>query len=327
MCGIVGYISKEKKVAPILLEAVKKLEYRGYDSVGIATLVDGQINIKKGNGQIADVDKRLDFAKMDGNIGIAHVRWATHGEPSKANAHPHTDCDNEIAIVHNGIIHNYVELKEELIANGHQFRSETDSEVIPHLIEKFVDEGKDLQGALIETIKLLKGSYAIGAISKSNPEEIVAVRKESPLVVGIGNYGNFIASDVPAFLEYTKEVIFPEDNEIVTITTDGVKITDLNGNILEKEVTTVDWDEEAAQKGDYPHFMIKEINEQPNAISDTLTIKNDVENVITDIGEINRICFVACGTSYHAALTGKYLFERFAHIPTDVILASEFPYF
>jgi glucosamine--fructose-6-phosphate aminotransferase (isomerizing) len=326
MCGIVGYINNTKKAAPILLEAVKKLEYRGYDSVGIATLNKKEISIKKGKGQIAEVDGSIHLDELEGNLGIAHVRWATHGIPNTTNSHPHTDCHNNIAIVHNGIIENYSELKDILIGEGHSFKSKTDSEVIAHLLERYVDAGMNLESAMKETITHIKGSYAIGAISRSNPNQIVAVGRKSPLVVGVGENENFIASDVPAFLKHTKKVIFPDDDEIVILDGNNVTIKDLNGNIKDKEVQIIEWSEEMAEKDGYAHFMLKEIHEQERVVEDTLTVREDIEEIVSKLDKIKRICFIACGTSYHAALTGKYLFEHYAHIPTDVILASEFKY-
>ncbi|MDR2545615.1 MAG: glutamine--fructose-6-phosphate transaminase (isomerizing) [Methanobrevibacter sp.] len=327
MCGIVGYISKDEKASSILLDAVKKLEYRGYDSVGIATINNGKIELRKDSGKIDEVDREIHFVDMAGSAGVAHVRWATHGHPNKTNSHPHTDNNNTIAIVHNGIIENHEELKKELIEEGHIFKSKTDSEVIAHLIEKFISEGFNFQNAVLETFKLIKGSNAIGAISVNSPNELIAIRHESPLVVGLGKNGNFIASDVPAFLKHTKRVIFPEDNELVIMNSDNVTIKDLNGNILNKKVETIDWDEEMAQKEGYDHFMLKEINEQSVVVSDTLAGGKDIENIVSELGNIKRICFVACGTSYHGALTGKYIFESFLNIPTDVIYSSEFKYF
>ncbi|GAA5818563.1 MAG: glutamine--fructose-6-phosphate transaminase [Methanobrevibacter sp. CfCl-M3] len=327
MCGIVGYISKDEKASSILLDAVKKLEYRGYDSVGMATINNGKIELRKDSGKINEVDKEVRFVDMAGPVGVAHVRWATHGHPNKINSHPHINNDNTIAIVHNGIIENHEELKKELIEEGHIFKSKTDSEVIAHLIEKFISEGFNFQDSVLETFKLIKGSNAIGAISVNFPNELIAIRYESPLVAGLGKNGNFIASDVPAFLKHTKRVIFPEDNELVIMNSDNVTIKDLNGNILNKKVETIDWNEEMAQKEGYDHFMLKEINEQSVVASDTLAGGKDIENIASELGNIKRICFVACGTSYHGALTGKYIFESFLNIPTDVIYSSEFKYF
>ncbi|MFB2623661.1 glutamine--fructose-6-phosphate transaminase (isomerizing) [Methanothermobacter marburgensis] len=324
MCGIVACILKDDRAAPVLLECVRRLEYRGYDSVGIAT-ADPMINIKKDRGKIDEVDSELDLADLPGSMGIAHVRWATHGLPTAENAHPHTDCTGEIAVVHNGIIENYLEVKEELESEGHVFRSETDTEVIPHLIEKYMDEGMDLEAATATALSKLKGAYAIAAISSREPGRVVGARKESPLIVGVGDGEFFLASDVPAILNHTKNIIYLDDGEMVIIDGD-VRIRDLDGNTVRKEVHVIDWTADMAEKAGYDHFMIKEIHEEPGAVRDTLTEMDDVMRVVKEIGEVERVCFVACGTSYHASLVGKYLFESILGIPTDVILASEFRY-
>ncbi|MCF0226685.1 MAG: glutamine--fructose-6-phosphate transaminase (isomerizing) [Methanobrevibacter sp.] len=326
MCGIVGCILKNnEKAAPVLLDCIKKLEYRGYDSVGIATVSD-KINIKKDAGQINKVNLELDLADMPGNYGIAHVRWATHGDPNKANSHPQVDNTGKIAVVHNGIIENYEVIKKELESQGHVFKSDTDTEVIPHLIEKYMDQGMDLEHALIETIGTIHGAYAIAVISLDEPNKILATRKDSPLIVGVGEDQYFVASDSPAILEYTRNIIYPERDEIVILEPEGVTIKDKQGNILEKEIEVIEWTPKMAQKEGYDYFMIKEINEQATAVKNTLTEKENIEKIVEDLDDINRICFVACGTSYHASLTGKYLIESLAGIPVDVILASEFKY-
>ncbi|MDI9615647.1 glutamine--fructose-6-phosphate transaminase (isomerizing) [Methanothermobacter sp.] len=324
MCGIVACILKDNRAAPVLLECVRRLEYRGYDSVGIAT-ADPMINIKKDRGKIDEVDSELDLADLPGSMGIAHVRWATHGLPTAENAHPHTDCTGEIAVVHNGIIENYLEVKEELESEGHVFRSETDTEVIPHLIEKYMDEGMDLEAATATALSKLKGAYAIAAISSREPGRVVGARKESPLIVGVGDGEFFLASDVPAILNHTKNIIYLDDGEMVIIDGD-LRIRDPDGNTVRKEVHVIDWTADMAEKAGYDHFMIKEIHEEPGAVRDTLTEMDDVMRVVKEIGEVERVCFVACGTSYHASLVGKYLFESILGIPTDVILASEFRY-
>lgn len=326
MCGIVGCILKDgEKASPILLDSIYKLEYRGYDSVGLATIFDDNLFIKKGKGKLSELNDEH-FNEMEGNIGIAHVRWATHGIPSSENAHPHTDCDGKIAVVHNGIIENYSELKKKLEEEGHVFNSKTDTEVIPHLLEKYTKQGMDLESALKEVSKLLQGSYAIVAISVTEPNKIVAYRKKSPLIVGNGKNEFFLASDVPAILKYTNEFLFIEDDEIVILSHKGATIKDINGNILDREVTIIDWDESMAEKSGYDHFMLKEINEGPDSVRNTLTEMDNIKKVVGELGEINRVCFLACGTSYHAALTGKYLLESQAGIATEVVLASEFPF-
>ena len=326
MCGIVGCVLRDKKAAPILLDCISKLEYRGYDSVGIAT-EDNKIYVKKDKGKIIDVNTNLDLGDMEGQCGIAHVRWATHGDPNRVNAHPHTDEDGTIAVVHNGIIENYAELKEELIMEGHTFKSDTDTEVIPHLLRKFMDEGSNLEEAMVKTIDKMVGAYAIAAISIDEPNKVVATRKDSPLIVGVGKNEFFVASDSPAILKYTNNIIYPVEGEIVTLTMDGVTVKDTEGNILDKEIETINWTPEMAEKEGYDYFMIKEINEESSAVKNTLTEKDNIKTIVDEIkDDINRIVFVACGTSYHASLTGKYLIETLANIPTDVILASEFKY-
>ena len=327
MCGIVGCILKdEEDVAPILFDCISKLEYRGYDSIGLATFDEGKIYIKKDKGKIEEVNKKLDLTDMPGKFGIAHVRWATHGDPSKLNAHPHVDEDTSIAVVHNGIIENYLEIKEKLTLEGHVFKSDTDTEVIPHLIQKFMAEKFDLEHAVRKTIDVIEGAYAIAAISKNEPDKIVATRKDSPLIVGIGDDGYFLASDSPAILKYARDIIYPEKGEIVILDKEGVVVHDEFDNVVNKEIDTINWTPEMAEKEGYDHFMIKEINEQATAVRNTLTQKDNIQEIIDDVGDIQRICFVACGTSYHASLTGKYLIESLAGIPTDVILASEFKY-
>lgn len=327
MCGIVGCVLKEKKAAPILLDSISKLEYRGYDSVGIATAVDRKINLKKDAGKIKEVDKKLDLKDMEGSFGIAHVRWATHGDPNKTNSHPHLNMDRTIAVVHNGIIENSAEIKEELIGEGYKFKSETDTEVIPHLLDKYMKTGLDLENALRKVLDVIHGSYAIAAICVDEPGRVVATRKDSPLIVGIGKDEYFVASDYPAILKYARDIIFPEQGEIVVLNPDGVTVKDEYDNIINKEVTTINWSPEMAEKGGYDHFMIKEINEQDTAIQNTLTQKENVREIVDELkDDINRVVFVACGTSYHASLIGKYLIEPLAGIPTEVLLASEFKY-
>lgn len=327
MCGIVGCILKnDDDVAPILFDCISKLEYRGYDSIGLATYDENKIHIKKDKGKIEEVDNKLNLSDMPGSFGIAHVRWATHGDPSKLNSHPHIDEALDVAIVHNGIIENYLEIKEQLISEGHVFKSDTDTEVVPHLIEKYMKEGFDLEHAVRKTIGVINGAYAIAAISTNEPDKIVATRKDSPLIVGIGEDGYYLASDSPAILKYARDIIYPEMGEIVVLDRTGVVVHDEFDNVVNKEVETINWTPEMAEKEGYDHFMIKEINEQATAVKNTLTQKEHIQEIIDDIDDIQRICFVACGTSYHASLTGKYLIESLAGIPTDVILASEFKY-
>ncbi len=324
MCGIVACIINDE-AAPVLLECVRRLEYRGYDSVGIATL-SGDIYIKKGEGKIDDVQKRLDLTDIPGNMGIAHVRWATHGLPTGINAHPQTDCKKRIAVVHNGIIENYKELKAKLEDEGHIFASETDTEVLSHLIEKYMEMGNGLEVATRLATKDIKGSYAIAVISADEPDKIIGVRKESPLIVGVGENESFIASDVPAILEHTKNVIYLNDNEMVILRPDGVVIKDMDGNILDNKVNIIEWSSDMAEKGGFKHFMLKEIHEQPDVVKNTLMEFSEIEKVVAKFSKFKRICFVACGTSFHASLVGKYLFETLLGIPTDVLLSSEFSF-
>ena len=325
MCGIVGCVL-DKKVAPTLLKAIKTLEYRGYDSVGLSTVTD-KINIKKGKGKIQNVDEKLTLADMDGNIGIAHVRWATHGNPTTKNAHPHNDCNNEISIVHNGIIGNYKDLKQDLINEGHVFKSDTDTEVISHLIEKYMAKYENLLEAVQKTVKELKGSYALAVISSKEPDKIVGARNESPLIVGVSEHGNFLASDPTAILKETKKVIYLDNQELIVLTKDDVKIMDYDLNPIEKKIETITWTAEMAEKGGYDHFMLKEIHEEPMVIKDSLSEASKIKSIVRKFKNFNRICFVACGTSYHASLVGEYLIESLIGKPTDVILASEFDYF
>ena len=322
MCGIVACIINDE-AAPVLLECVRRLEYRGYDSVGLATL-SGDIYIKKGEGKIDDVQKRLDLTDIPGNMGIAHVRWATHGLPTGINAHPQTDCKKRIAVVHNGIIENYKELKANLEDEGHIFASETDTEVLSHLIEKYMEMGNGLEVATRLATKDIKGSYAIAVISADEPNKIIGVRKESPLIVGVGEKESFIASDVPAILKHTKNVIYLNDNEMVILRHDGVVIKDMDGNILDNKVNIINWSSDMAEKGGFKHFMLKEIHEQPDVVKNTLMEFSEIEKVVGKFSKFKRICFVACGTSFHASLVGKYLFETLLGIPTDVLLSSEF---
>ncbi len=333
MCGIVGYIGP-KSVVPILIDGLKKLEYRGYDSAGIAVIEDGKVLVEKSVGRLTKLEEKLDAYMPEAHIGIGHTRWATHGRPSDANSHPHTDCSGEIAVVHNGIIENYLELREELEAQGHVFKSETDTEVLPHLVESFYKG--DLVDAVRQVIGKVEGSYAMVALCKNEPGKLVAARKDSPLVVGLGKDEYFLASDIPATLAYTRDNYILNDGEIAILTKDGVQITDVVGNVVEKEVFHVQWDAVAAEKGGYPHFMLKEIYEQPKAIRETFSgrISADNKEVVLkelgmteeDIKSLRHVFIVACGTAYHAGMVGKYIIEDLARIPVTVDIASEFRY-
>ncbi len=314
MCGIVGYIGF-RSAREVLLKSLKRLEYRGYDSAGVAIVNDG-LNVVKRKGYIDNL--KVDF---DGTLGIAHTRWATHGVPSDRNAHPFVDCHGEIAVVHNGIIENFMELREELIAKGHGFTSETDSEVVAHLIEEYYDGS--LKDAFFKAVSRLKGSFAIAAIHK-NERKIMAVKNESPLVIGIGDHENFIASDIPAFLDYTNRVIILKDGEVCEISDDYVRVYDMEGREIRKDVQRIEWTVEDAEKGGYEHFMLKEIYEQPRAVDNTLRAL--LARVEHPWGDFRRVAIVACGTSYHAGLTAKYVIEELLHIPVEVYYASEYRY-
>lgn len=333
MCGIVGYIGS-KDATPILIEGLRRLEYRGYDSAGVAVYNEGRVQVKKYKGRLDVLEGRLRENPILGNLGIGHTRWATHGEPSDVNSHPQTSSGGDIAIVHNGIIENFMPLREWLCYEGYEFRSDTDTEVVAHLIDHFY-EG-DLVKAVIECMKRLKGSFALGIISSDEPDKLVAVRKDSPLIVGIGSGENFIASDIPAILNHTKRVYLLNDMEIAVLSREGVKILDHNGAPVQKEVFEVTWDVAAAEKGGYPHFMLKEMFEQPTALRQTLKSRLISENddIILDMIRINKedldrvdkINIVACGTAYHAGVVGKHLIERLARIPVETDIASEFRY-
>lgn len=327
MCGIVGCILKDNEnIAPILFNCISNLEYRGYDSIGLATYHDNNINVKKAKGNIEQVNGKLNFKEMEGQYGIAHTRWASTGNPTDENAHPHLDEIGSVAIVHNGTLENYVELKNELIKENHHFKSSTDSEVIAHLIKTFMDDGYNLEESLKKTCQKIKGSYAIVAISKDEPGKIVATCKDSPLIAAYCDEGYFVASDIPAVLEYARNIIRPKEGEIITLDKKGIIIHDRNGNEIPWKSQYIKWTPEMAQKEGNKHFMIKEIKEQPQVVKNTLSQKDEMEKIVSDIGDIKRISFVACGTSYHASITGKYLIESLAGIPCDVVLASEFKY-
>ncbi|MCD6547696.1 MAG: glutamine--fructose-6-phosphate transaminase (isomerizing) [Nanoarchaeota archaeon] len=320
MCGIIGYIGTKNAVS-LVLSGLKKLEYRGYDSAGIAT-ISNKLVVKKDVGKIDEVFSKIDVSNIKSNIAIGHTRWATHGKVTKENAHPHTDCKNEIAIVHNGIIENFKELKEELIKKGHVFKSETDSEVIAHLIEEEM-KNKDFVNAFFECLKKLKGSYAIVAIYEKE-KKMVAARKESPLVVGVANHGFFISSDVPSFIDETKKVIYLYDGDVVVIN-NGLKIYN-NGVEVKREIDSVEWDAEQAKKGVFKHFMLKEITEQANVIKKAIAQDDDIiKEIVDSMKNAEGIYFVGCGTAYHACLEGSYIFSKVAKLHVNVCYAHEFP--
>ena len=336
MCGIIGYVG-EKQAQPILLNGLKRLEYRGYDSSGMALIHPGKktIPLRKTPGKISALEHLLVKRPLVGSCGIGHSRWATHGVPNQANAHPHLDCKSEIAVVHNGIIENYALLKAALIKQGHRFLSQTDTEVIVHLIEKFY-KGSNLEEAVRKTVSMLEGSFAIGVISSKEPDKLIGARLGSPLIVGLGKTENFLASDVPAVLDYTKDVIFLGENELAILTKEGCRVTDFTGKVITKGSTRVNWDIAQAQKQGYKHFMLKEINEQPEVIENFIKsrIKKPSGEIFFEeqkISEarlrgIKNIAIVACGTAYHAGFVGKYVLESLCGIPTAIEVSSEFRY-
>lgn len=332
MCGIVGYIGSEQ-AAPILLDGLEKLEYRGYDSAGIAVYNGTDIDVIKSKGRLKVLSEMThDGATMPGTLGIGHTRWATHGEPSDVNAHPHLNKDESIVVVHNGIIENYLKLKKKLSAKGYEFISDTDTEVIAHMLDYYYDG--DPLGTVAKVMHRMEGSYALGIIFKDHADQLYAVRKDSPLIVGKTKDGNIIASDVPAVLKYTRDVFFIENEEIVQMTTDSMKFFTVDKEPIEKDITRIEWDVNAAEKGGYEHFMLKEMYEQPKAITDTFSPRiKDGKIVIDELGmtdediqAIQKIMIVACGSAYHTGVTSKYIFEGLARIPVEVDLASEFRY-
>ena len=332
MCGIIGYVGNDQQAVEVILDGLSKLEYRGYDSAGLAVVEEGRIFIDKKSGKLSNLKESLKEKVHLANIGIGHTRWATHGVPSDVNSHPHCSCDGKVAIVHNGIIENYSALKSELIEKGYKFISDTDSEVIAQLFSYFYN------GDLLETIKKvknrLKGSYALGIIHEAEPEKIVCTRKESPLIIGIGKNSNFIASDVPAILKYTRDVIFLENDEIAILEREKVRVYDKNLNSIEKSINKIQWDMEQASKNGYPHFMLKEIEEQPEVVNKTLEFytKEDGKEKLTDLFEkidfskVQEIDIIACGTAYYAGLQGANYLKKIANFKSNVEIASEYRY-
>ncbi len=332
MCGIIGYTGKRNAVA-VVLEGLKRLEYRGYDSAGVAFFSQKGIDVIRCKGKIRDLASIVETAEVASNTAIGHTRWATHGKPSEENAHPHRS--GGIIIVHNGIIENYLELKKKLTAKGYKFLSETDTEVLCHLIASYAGE-RPIEEAVRMALREVKGAYALAVINENEPGKIVGVRKDSPLVVGLGDGEYFLASDVPAFLPYSRDVMFLDEEEMVVLTADGVVVTTLEGRQVQKEVKSVTWSPSMAEKGGYRHFMLKEIFEQPRAVGDTIRSRFSAETGTVNLDEfglspniiedINKIFIVACGTSWHAALMGKYMIEDLAKVPVEVDIASEFRY-
>ena len=328
MCGIFGCILKEGTAAPLIHASLKSLEYRGYDSVGIATINKNKISLKKDQGKIDEVHRIINLDDLPGKIGIGHTRWATHGAPLKINAHPHLDCTGQIAVVHNGIIENFSELKLELENLGHRFVSKTDTEVIPHLIEETLkkDPSLSLADAVLETVKALEGSYAIAVISTREPDKIICARNESPLVLGVSKDGVYCASDIPAFLPVTNKAVMINDGELIVLSSAGYDIKKIrDSSTVSRKPEIIDWTPEMAVKQGYPHFMIKEIHEQPATLRNTLRMQEHYLDLIaTFLDRANEVFLVACGTSYHACLAASYMFSKLAFLPTYPVYASEF---
>ncbi|HEX2226575.1 MAG TPA: glutamine--fructose-6-phosphate transaminase (isomerizing), partial [Candidatus Binatia bacterium] len=333
MCGIVGYIGSQD-AAPLILESLRKLEYRGYDSAGIAVVTNGHIEVRRCEGKLKNLEALLQREPMQGTVGIGHTRWATHGRPSETNAHPHRA--GEIVVVHNGIIENYLELKAQLIARGTKFSSETDTEIVAHLVGEKVAAGMDFFDAVQESLKEIRGSYALLFLNQKDPGRLIVAKNSTPIVIGWGEGETFIASDIPALLEHTRKVTFLEDGEVAEVSIGSFRLLDERGNTIDRPIREITWDAVAAQKGGYRHFMLKEIHDQPRAVSDTFRGRisfreGDValENLrITDseIQKIQRLHLVACGTAWHACLVGKFMIEEIAGIPAEVDYGSEFRY-
>ena len=341
MCGIVGYVGK-KQVVPIIIEGLRRLEYRGYDSAGIAVAGNGdKLQIRRAEGKLRNLEEAIRLKPLDGSYGIGHTRWATHGRPTEENAHPHRDCTGKIVVVHNGIVENYLSLKKKLIDEGHKFSTETDTEVIAHLIEKHLSPTGNghrptLEDAVRRTVKELSGVFALAVISVDDPNKIVAARNGPPLVVGLGNDEYFVASDVPAILYHTRDIFFLADGDLALVTPAGVQLTDFDGRPIQRQIQHVTWDPIMAEKGGFKHFMLKEIYEQPRAVRDTTLgrVSLDTGHIFLDemqIGEsefraTKKINIVACGTSWHAGQAGKFMIESFARVPVEVDYASEWRY-
>ena len=334
MCGIVGYVGN-KPLLPVIMEGLRKLEYRGYDSAGVAVVKDGQMVIRRSAGKLSKLDDVLAKDPIEGEYGIGHTRWATHGRPTEENAHPHRDCKGRIVVVHNGIIENYLELKRELTAKGHRFVTETDTEIVAHLVEQ-ESRGDGLVAAVRRAVTQLRGLFALVLISADEPDTIVTVRNGPPVVVGLGRDEYFVASDIPAILSHTRDVIFLGDREIAVITRKGVAFTDFEGRAIEKKPQHVTWDPVMAEKAGYPHFMLKEIHEQPWAVRETVLGRTSAEKGTVYLHEmglndtalraVQRVVILACGTSWHAGLVGKFLIEELARLPVEVDYSSEFRY-
>jgi glutamine---fructose-6-phosphate transaminase (isomerizing) len=334
MCGIIGYIG-DKPVVPVLIEGLRRLEYRGYDSAGVAVVNGHGLEIRRSAGKLINLENAIAAAPLAGNFGLGHTRWATHGRPTEENAHPHRDCKERIVVVHNGIIENYLDLKQELQSKGHKFVTETDTEVVAHLVEQEW-KADGLEGAVMRAMQRLRGLFAIVLLSADDPEKIVAVRNGPPVVVGLGEGEWFVASDIPAILQHTRDVAFLDDQEMVIVTRAGAKFTDLTGRVIQKTPQRVTWDPVQAEKAGYKHFMLKEIFEQPTAVRETilgrvsqdtgLVFLDEMKLTDDDFRAVNKVQLLACGTSWHAGLVGKFLLEQLAEIPTEVDYGSEYRY-
>ncbi|MFQ6014426.1 MAG: glutamine--fructose-6-phosphate transaminase (isomerizing) [Anaerolineae bacterium] len=337
MCGIVGYVGP-REATPIVMEGLRRLEYRGYDSAGLAVIQEGSIKIRRDVGKLANLERMVAQDPVDGQIGIGHTRWATHGRPCQMNAHPHTDCWGQVVVIHNGIVENFLPLRQELQAAGHHFKSETDTEVIVHLVEKHLDEGENLEGAVRRTLRCIQGAHGIVVMSSREPDKLIAARlgNAGGVTVGLGEGEMFVASDIPAILEHTRQMIFLESRQVAIVTREGARFTTLDGQPVEKEVQTVPWDPIAAAKGEYRHFMQKEIFEQARSITDTIRGRVDFgagQVLLKDLNlspeearRVEKMAIVACGTSAYAGLVGKFIIEALARIPVEVDYGSEFRY-
>jgi glucosamine--fructose-6-phosphate aminotransferase (isomerizing) len=334
MCGIVGYIGAREAV-PLIVDGLRRLEYRGYDSAGVAVLSEGKcLEIRRASGKLRNLEEVIRLKPVTGSYGIGHTRWATHGRPTEENAHPHRDCKGEIVVVHNGIVENYLSLRRQLTAEGHTFKTETDTEVIAHLVEKYLNG--NLEDAVRRALREIHGVFAISVISSADPQKIVAARSGPPVVIGLGDHEFFVASDVPAILSHTRDMFFLDDGDVAVLTPEGVQLTDLNGKTVKRQVSRILWDPIMAEKGGYKHFMLKEIFEQPRAIKDTMlgrvglesgrVFLDEVTISEADFKQFQQVKIVACGTSWHAGLAGKFIIERLARLPVEVDYGSEFRY-
>ena len=337
MCGIVGYVGN-KQVVPLIIDGLRKLEYRGYDSAGIAVVNDGHdLEIRRAEGKLRNLEETIRLSPIDGTYGIGHTRWATHGRPTEENAHPHRDCSGRVVVVHNGIIENYLQLKERLRRSDHRFVTETDTEIIAHLIEEYLKQDQSFEQAVRSTVAELRGIFALSIINADEPDTIIAVRQGPPVVIGLGDREFFVASDIPPILQHTRDVFFLGDGEIAILNKDAVRVTDFEGNSVQPSIQRITWDPIMAEKGGFKHFMLKEIYEQPRSVRDTVqgrisldsgqVFLDEMSNITeADFKRFTSITIAACGTSWHAGLAGKYMIEQLARIPVDVDYASEFRY-